>query len=167
MLHNAQTAPMTLTRFVPLVGRATSLAVAYGFMIALLVVPAVHAAPPTDNPLAAERWRTRPIVVVVPASDRALLRRVESALENTATREAFAERDMVVFSVEAGQGRRNGVALTGDQTHALLRALKLRPDGPPAFVLVGKDGDVKMVGGRSVDLDDVFTVIDRMPMRQR
>lgn len=158
---------MTPILFPPLLWRATWLALAYGFVIALPTVSAAHAEPAIDNPLAAERWQTRPIVVVVPASDRALLRRVESALENTATRKAFADRDMVLLSVEAGQGRRSGVALTGDQTHALLRALKLRSDGPPALVLVGKDGDVKMVGGRNVDLDEVFTVIDRMPMRQR
>lgn len=167
LLHILQPVAMSPTRFLPSRRRAVSQALAYGLAIALPMVPPAHAAPPNDNPLAAERWHTRPLVVVVPASDRALLRRVESALENTTTREAFAEREMVLFSVEAGQGRRSGVALTGNQTCALLRALKLRSDGPPAFVLVGKDGGVKMTEGHNVDLAEVFAAIDRMPMRHR
>ncbi|CAN5885990.1 DUF4174 domain-containing protein [soil metagenome] len=147
-------------------GRATWLAFVI-YAIGLPILPTAQAAPPGENPLTAERWQTRPIVVVAPASDRALLRRVESALERPATREAFKEREMVLYSVEAGEGRRNGVALSADQTRALLRALKLRPDGPPAFVLVGKDGGVKLVKGSDVDLEQVFATIDRMPMRQR
>ena len=139
---------------------------AIAFAMVLPIVPS-HAASPTDNPLAAERWQSRPIVVVVPASDRALLRRVESALERPATRAAFVEREMVLYTVEAGQGRRNGLVMTREQTHDLLRALELNPDGPPTFVLVGKDGGVKLVKGNDVDLDQVFATIDRMPMRQR
>ncbi len=119
------------------------------------------------NPLVAERWKTRPIVVVVPTADDALLRKVDTALQQTATREAFIERDMVLYTVAAGQGRRNEVRLSPAQTRALLAALKLDAAGPPTFLLVGKDGGVKMTEGSSVDLSAVFAEIDRMPMRQR
>ncbi|AMM26919.1 DUF4174 domain-containing protein [Variovorax sp. PAMC 28711] len=119
------------------------------------------------NPLVAERWKTRPIVVVVPAQDDPLLRRIDAALKQTATREAFIDREMVLYTVAAGDGRRNAVPLRPAQTRALLAALKLDGAGPPTFLLVGKDGGVKMTEGPSVDLAAVFAEIDRMPMRQR
>jgi len=34
-------------------------------------------------------------------------------------------------------------------------------------VLVGKDGGEKLRRGAAVDIDEIFSVIDAMPMRQR
>lgn len=119
------------------------------------------------NPLIPERWKTRPVVVVVPTRDAPLLRKVESALQQTATREAFIDRDMVLYTVANGEGRRNGVPLPAARTRALLEALHLDAAGPPTFLLVGKDGGVKMTETTDVDLDAVFAEIDRMPMRRR
>ena len=132
-----------------------------------LAAPLAATATDRDNPLVAERWKTRPVVVVVPKPDDAMLKRVESALEKTATREAFADREMVLYTVVAGEGRRNQKRLPAAQTRALLTALQLDAIGPPTFVLVGKDGGVKMTEGAAVDLGAVFAEIDRMPMRQR
>ena len=119
-----------------------------------------------DNPLVAERWKTRPVVVVVPKRGDALLQRIESTLQQTAAREAFVEREMVLYTVVAGEGRRNAQPLNARQTRALLDALKLDAAGAPTFVLVGKDGGVKMTEGPDVDLNAVFAEIDRMPMRR-
>ena len=118
------------------------------------------------NPLVAERWKTRPVVVVVPQAADPLLANVNAALEKTATREAFRERDMALYTVIAGKGSRNGQALDAAQTRALLQALRLDARGPATFVLVGKDGGVKMTEGADVDLQAVFAEIDRMPMRR-
>ncbi|MDA8522365.1 DUF4174 domain-containing protein [Acidovorax sp. NCPPB 4044] len=120
-----------------------------------------------SNPLAAERWNTRPVIVVVPRDSDPLLTRVRSALEEPATREGFRERDMALFTVVAGQGRRNDRQLAPASTAALLKALGLDARGPATFVLVGKDGGVKMREGADVDLQAVFAEIDRMPMRQQ
>ena len=136
--------------------------IAAGTMVASLAATASD-----DNPLVAERWKTRPVVVVVPKADDALLRRVEAALAQTSTREAFIDREMVLYTVAGGQGRRNAAPLAPAQTRSLLRALRLDAAGPPTFVLVGKDGGVKMTEGPRVDLDAVFAEIDRMPMRRR
>ncbi|MDP9898783.1 DUF4174 domain-containing protein [Variovorax ginsengisoli] len=131
-----------------------------------LAVP-LAAAAVESNPLVAERWKTRPVVVVVPAPGDALLARVESALRQTATREAFLDREMVLYTVVGGKGRRNGRALSATHTGALLNALQLDPAGPPTFLLIGKDGGIKMTEGPDVDLQAVFAEIDRMPMRRR
>lgn len=119
------------------------------------------------NPLEAERWKTRPVVVVVAQPGDPLLARLRATLGETAAREAFREREMVLYTVVAGEGRRNDQPLEQAQTAALLQALQLDARGPSAFVLVGKDGGVKMREGPSVDLQQVFAEIDRMPMRQR
>ncbi len=120
------------------------------------------------NPLTAERWQTRPIVVVVPQEGDPLLAKVRSALREPAMREGFRERDMALFTVVAGQGSRNGEPLGAARTAALLKALDLDARGPATFILVGKDGGVKMrKEGADVDLQAVFAEIDRMPMRQR
>ncbi|MDA8448280.1 DUF4174 domain-containing protein [Acidovorax sp. NCPPB 3859] len=119
------------------------------------------------NPLIAERWQTRPVAVVVPQENAPLLAKVRAALQEPALREGFRERDMVLFTVVAGQGRRNGEPLGAARTAALLKALDLDAMGPATFILVGKDGGVKMKEGPEVDLQAVFAEIDRMPMRQR
>lgn len=136
-------------------------------VFALFLAVPLAAAAAERNPLIAERWKTRPVVVVVPAPGDGLLARVESALKQTATREAFLDREMVLYTVVGGKGRRNDKALDASQTRALLDALQLDAAGPPTFLLIGKDGGVKMSEGPNVDLNDVFAEIDRMPMRRR
>lgn len=136
-------------------------------VFALLLAAPLAAAAADRNPLIAERWKTRPVVLVVPSAGDALLARVESALNETATREAFLDREMVLYTVVAGTGRRNGKPLDAAQTRALLDAVKLNANGPPTFLLIGKDGGIKMTEGPGVDLQAVFAEIDRMPMRQR
>lgn len=132
-----------------------------------LGLAALMAAAAADrNPLKAELWKTRPVVVVVPGKDDPLLERVQKSLEETATREAFIERDMVLYTVAGGEGSRDKHTLAPDQTKALLKVLRLDPAGPPTFVLVGKDGGTKLVRGADVDLKAVFAEVDRMPMRQ-
>jgi len=135
-------------------------------MVAAFAVP-LSATAADRNPLAAERWKTRPVVVVVPKAGDALVEKVESALRETSVREAFIEREMVLYTVVAGQGKRNAQPLAAGQTRALLSALGLDVQGPPTFILVGKDGGTKMKEGADVDLSAVFAEIDRMPMRQR
>ena len=135
-------------------------------LVAALALPlAAGAADP--NPLQAERWKTRPVVVVVPEDDDPLLRKVRATLDEAAGREAFREREMALYTVVGGRGSRNGRPLATGQTAAMLRALGLDARGPAAFVLVGKDGGVKMREGADVELQAVFDEIDRMPMRQR
>lgn len=134
-----------------------------------LAVPAGAASADAEgaNPLVAERWKTRPIVVVVPHADHPLLRRVEATLAETAGREAFRDREMVLYTVVAGKGMRNGRPLAAARTAALLRAIDVEAGGAPTFVLVGKDGGVKMREGADVRLPSVFEEIDRMPMRRQ
>ena len=150
--------PFKLTRYVSPV---------FALAVVALTVPLAAAASAEDNPLVAERWKTRPIVLIVPNADNALLQSVQSTLKQTAPREAFIDRDMVLYTVVAGEGRRDGKPLGSRRTRAMLQALDIPDDGRPRFLLIGKDGGVKMTEGADVKLDAVFAEIDRMPMRQR
>ncbi len=156
---------MDLIRAIRRIATGTWSLFAIGVVFVVPMVAAAAAAP--ENPLVAERWKTRPIVVVVPTGQDALLRRIESALARTATREAFIDREMVLYTVVAGVGRRDGKPLGAAATRAMLAALGVAADAPATFLLVGKDGGIKMTEGADVDLDRVFAEIDRMPMRQR
>ncbi|WP_070886070.1 DUF4174 domain-containing protein [Pseudomonas argentinensis] len=118
-----------------------------------------------EDPLQAERWKTRPLIVLAASADDPLLARVQAALREPANREAFVERDMVLYTVIGQQGQRNEQPLEAIATKRLLLALdagKARPQ----VILVGKDGGKKIQQGADADLQAIFQTIDRMPMRQ-
>lgn len=135
--------------------------------IAAIGIAILSSAAIADSPLSQERWATRPVVVVVSKADDPLLAKLRAALNEPAAKAAFRERDMSLYVIAAGQGSRNDVPLRPQQTRALLEALNLNADGPSTFVLVGKDGGIKMRERANVDLEAVFETIDRMPMRHQ
>lgn len=120
------------------------------------------------NPLVAEQWRTRPLVVVAPSARHPLLTGLQAQLRQASVRSAFQERDMVLFTVIGGQGRRDGQPLSAEQTGGLLQALNLSASAPATALLIGKDGSTKLTEqGDHIALASVFALIDTMPMRQR
>ena len=120
------------------------------------------------NPLVAEQWRTRPLVVVAPSARHPLLTGLQAQLRQASVRSAFQERDMVLFTVIGGQGRRDGQPLSAEQTGGLLQALNLTASSPATALLIGKDGGTKLTEqGDHIALASVFALIDTMPMRQR
>ena len=120
------------------------------------------------NPLVAEQWRTRPLVVVAPSARHPLLTGLQAQLRQASVRSAFQERDMVLFTVIGGQGRRDGQPLSAEQTGGLLQALNLTASSPATALLIGKDGSTKLTEqGNHLALASVFALIDTMPMRQR
>ncbi len=127
--------------------------------IALLTTPGVAA----PNPLAAERDRTRPLVVVAPnASDPAFVT-LTRALANSHA--ALSERQIVVFTVVDGYGERAGQPIGPAASSALLAALGLQASGPATALLIGKDGGVKLKGRLSVE--NIIAAVDQMPMRRQ
>ena len=120
------------------------------------------------NPLVAEQWRTRPLVVVAPSARHPLLTGLQAQLRQASVRGAFQERDMVLFTVIGGQGRRDGQPLSAEQTGGLLQALILSASAPATALLIGKDGSTKLTEqGDHLALASVFALVDTMPMRQR
>jgi len=129
----------------------------------LLALPLLANA--SENPLEAERWKSRPLIVLAASADDPLLARVQAALQEPANREAFVERDMVLYTVIGQQGQRNGQPLEAIASKRLLLALDAG-NARPQVILVGKDGGKKIQQGADADLQAIFRTIDRMPMRQ-
>ena len=138
-------------------------------LAATLLAGASLLASATDaNPLVAEQWRTRPLVVVAPSAQHPLLTGLQAQLRQAKWRDAFQEREMVLFTVIGGEGRRDGQPLSADQTRGLLQALNLTASSPAAVFLIGKDGGIKLTEhGDHIVLASLFALIDTMPMRQR
>lgn len=119
------------------------------------------------NPLVAERWKTRPLVIIAPNANDPTLLGLQQALEKPANREAFVEREMVLYAIVAGAGRRNNRTLTSLETDALLKALAVDARGPTKVILIGKDGGKKVEQNGSIDPATLFEIVDAMPMRQK
>lgn len=120
----------------------------------------------SSNPLDSERWQSRPLIVVAPSASDATWLQFKQALMQPANREAFIEREMVLYTVVDGVGKRNDQALDPRATSALLSTLGVKPDGPTRLLLVGKDGGTKIDQHAPLDVSVVFATIDKMPMRQ-
>ncbi|MBC3948597.1 DUF4174 domain-containing protein [Pseudomonas folii] len=119
-----------------------------------------------SNPLDSERWQSRPLIVVAPDASDATWLEFQQDLTKPANREAFVEREMVLYSVVNGVGKRNDQAMDPKATSALLSTLGVKPDGPTRLLLVGKDGGTKVDQYAPLDISVIFATIDKMPMRQ-
>ncbi|MDQ7912739.1 DUF4174 domain-containing protein [Pseudomonas sp. 102515] len=124
------------------------------------------AAQAVDNPLEAERWKTRPLILVAPTANDPQVVKLREELAQPANREAFVEREMVLYTVVDGAGSRNDQPLRPEQARALLKALDARAGQPATLYLVGKDGGVKVREEQGWSLKTLFGTVDRMPMRR-
>ncbi|WP_245391810.1 DUF4174 domain-containing protein [Salinicola aestuarinus] len=122
--------------------------------------------PSTDaaNPLITDKWQFRPLILVTPSAEAPAYRALREQLAQTDTQ--FRDREMLLYTVENGEGTRHGKPMTPYETRALLDALGVDAHQGVTLVLVGKDGGKKIEQHGIVDLQQVYDTIDRMPMRQ-
>ena len=130
------------------------------------LISGLAAAQAADNPLEAERWKTRPLILVAPTANDPQVVKLREELAQPANREAFAEREMVLYTVVGEAGSRNEQPLRPEQTQALLKALDARVGQPATLYLVGKDGGIKVREQQDWSLKALFGTVDRMPMRR-
>lgn len=117
------------------------------------------------NPLEADRWQHRPLVVATPDTENPAFRDLMDRLDQHA--DGFRNRDMVRYVITPHTARRDGESLITEQREALARAIDADPAEKPELILVGKDGGVKMRGSLDTEVAAIFERIDRMPMRRR
>jgi hypothetical protein len=132
-------------------------------MLGCVAMSVLAAAP--DNPLAADRWQHRPLVIVAPNDTSPAFRDLINRLDDHAA--GFADRDMIRYVITPDEGRRDGQRLSSKQRAALVRAIEADPAGSAEMILVGKDGGVKMRAPLDTAVEAIFERIDRMPMRRR
>ncbi len=111
------------------------------------------------------QWENRLLVVSSPAPDEPnFARQVQQV---AATSREFGERDLVLIRLAT-----DGTSLAGKrkldptQVEEIRAALGIDA-GAFAVLLVGKDGTVKLSQNTIVPMDEIYALIDEMPMRQR
>ena len=122
----------------------------------------VHTAHSLD--LSQYRWKNRILVLFAPAPSDGPYRDFDNSL--TRNSRDVLERCLVVIRVfETGAATLDGEALEPEE------ATNLRARFSPApqrftLILIGKDGGVKLRREHRANLQDIFALIDSMPMRQ-
>lgn len=134
-----------------------------GLLAGMVTIGSVFAAKNPANPLITDRGLFRPLILVTPSLDNADYRRIREQLQ--AQRDEFEQRQMVLYSIEAGNGHRAGRPMTPYETRAVLDAMDVSADGPLTVILVGMDGGKKMQLEGFVPPRQVFEIIDNMPIR--
>jgi hypothetical protein len=118
-----------------------------------------------QQPFAIEqyRWQQRALIVnAADGSDRMLVR-LQSEL--AAAPEQFADRDMqLVLLLDDGSAVAGQRPLTQTEVDRIRAELGF-DSSTPGLRLIGKDGSVKLAT-ESAALDDIYSLIDTMPMRR-
>lgn len=85
----------------------------------------------------------------------------------TAEPKEVTERDLVHYQVfpQSGWGP-DGAPLTSAEREALYHRYGPKPAKGFKFVIIGKDGTVKLTAEEAVSTERLFGIIDRMPMRR-
>ncbi len=127
--------------------------------VALTIMPA------SANSLAALQWEKRPLLLFAQSrSDAGLDKQMELLRER---RPDLAERDMLVLVTQGTQDTIAAIgytALPGGTARDLRERFKPGSKGM-TVILVGKDGAEKGRWSQVVDPDEIFALIDAMPMR--
>jgi hypothetical protein len=111
------------------------------------------------------QWKNRLLLVFAPdRSDsgfQAISREVEGRQDD------FQDRDMVLIPVfEAGRFKAGEETLSLEQVRELRRRFSVKA-GRFTMILIGKDGGVKLKREYRTGLQEIFDLIDSMPMRQQ
>ena len=115
--------------------------------------------------LAAYRWKNRLLLVFSPTRSNSAFARFNQDLSSRAL--DVEDRDLIVFRIhEGGPSQRGEDPLSTEDAEELRRRFGVRP-GVFTVILIGKDGGVKMVREDQAGLQEIFDLIDSMPMRQR
>jgi hypothetical protein len=133
----------------------------------LLVLAGPLLAADGDSPLDMDKGRARPLIVIAPSTVDPTWVSLKKSLEDPANKQGFTERNMVLYSVINTMGQREGKDLDPQSTMALIRALKLGAGAQTKVILVGKDGEKKLEQLGTVDLKEIFSTIDAMPMAEK
>ena len=136
-------------------------------LASLLAVASPLLAADSDAPLAKDRGQYRPLIILAPNAGDPTLVNLKKALEEPANREAFNQRNMVLYTVVNMVGQRNGKEMDTQSTMALIRELNLGAGSKIKVVLVGKDGEKKVEKTELNDPKELFSTIDQMPMAEK
>ena len=109
-------------------------------------------------------WKNRLLFLFAPNRDHPLFDTLHTSL--AAQKAEAADRDLVIFEIlESGPSSMNAANLDFQTVQSLWEKFDL-PRGEFTVLLIGKDGGIKLNYRDPIRLEDIFALIDAMPMRQ-
>lgn len=109
------------------------------------------------------KWKNRLLLIFATGSnDRELMEQRRMLL---ARQSGTLERDLMIIEVVAGTATVLSQSEKKLDADALRRQFQVQPESF-TVVLIGKDGGAKLEKNAPVELRDLFSTIDAMPMRQ-
>ena len=110
------------------------------------------------------QWKSRLLFLFAPDRSNPLFKNLQSEL--IAQKAEVKDRDLVVFEVlEQGPSRMNTAPIDRQVADSIRDRFAI-PQNTFSLILVGKDGSIKLNRQDRTHLQEVFDLIDAMPMRQ-
>lgn len=131
------------------------------YLVAAGLLAAAHTGNAMDS-LSKYEWKNRVVVLFGDPQDDRLVGQIDIL---TSRPDELRDRDIVIFHVDGDDVR----SIFGDA--ALVNARQLREEAAIKgdefkAVLVGKDGGIKLVSAEVITDEQLFGLIDQMPMRR-
>jgi hypothetical protein len=114
--------------------------------------------------LAQFQWKNRLLFLFSPDKNHPLFKKFKNEILNHQAE--VKDRDLVVFEMcERDSAKMNGSDIDRQTADAIRDHFSV-PSNKFSLILVGKDGGIKLKRHDHVSLEEVFELIDSMPMRQ-
>jgi len=111
------------------------------------------------------QWKNRLLLLFTPSLDGAGYLKLKEDISSQ--EEEVKDRDLLVFHIlESGETKLGSSLLPESSGDYLREKFSIKP-GTFTVLLIGKDGGVKLRREGRVELAEIFSLIDTMPMRQR
>ena len=109
-------------------------------------------------------WKNRLLFLFAPNRNDPMFVSLHNSI--SAQQSEVADRDLVIFEILVSDpSSMNTQYLSWDSALSLRKQYHVNP-GEFAVLLVGKDGGIKLKRQDKTRLEDIFALIDTMPMRQ-
>jgi hypothetical protein len=121
-------------------------------------------APAQSVDLSGFQWKNRLLFLFAPDRSHPMLDELHRSL--AAQNAEVIDRDMVIFEIlESAPSRVNDDYIEAEAAQSLRKKFSVQ-QGTFEVILIGKDGGVKLRSQDQVNLSDIFSLIDAMPMRR-
>ena len=109
-------------------------------------------------------WKNRLLFIFAPHSSHPSL--IDLRDDISVQKEEIMDRDLIVFQIYEACSSFKDMSEIDHETADKLRQTFRAVPGLLTVIVVGKDGGVKLRRNEQVNLDEIFLLIDGMPMRR-